>query len=165
MSKFNWSLKPLVFCARFFFGAPLEFVSSRHFGVMRFLIYFLGFFILLSNIMINGPRCFNAKKFEWTKNMETYSSVWKYFRKYPDTLLQFAVDVVFVMFWTTIPLIHIAILFSFIWTQNWTVLKMLFKEIHAQMKLDADFYRKCRRQCLVSLLFFILVAILYLAYN
>lgn len=154
MKQFDWSLKPLTFCASIFGGIPLHFNEKKKNFTISITFACL---IILSNLLINGPRGININKFKWMNDISDYDNSWLFFQQFPDALLQFVIDLTSIIFFVAIPLIHVIFLFSIVLSNSWEELVSLLKEIQNEMELTADFHQKCRQRCIIALLFVLLV--------
>ena len=154
--KFQWSLKPLTLITRVAVGVPIYFntnrIASKKSVGVYLLIIFIGIFIFLTNVLINGPRRINKEIFYWMIWIQNYDSPFTCFREIPDALLQFVVDVTFIMFFIVVPLMQFVFLFTVFWSRQWSDLVYILKRIENEMKLSEKFYRKCRNQCIIALL-------------
>ena len=159
--NFDWSLNPILLSMKFLAGAPVEItrVASKKSFASNCITTFLGFLILVSNILINGPRALNTNRFFWMKAVENFDSPFTFFRDFPDALLQFVVDVTTIIFFVVVPLIHFVFLVVLILSKQWTDLVLSLKDIETQMKLSEKFHLKCRKKCVVVLL--LLFSVIY----
>ena len=159
---FDWSLKPLIFCTQIFVGYPLNFSNKNTSKAIfsNFIIYLLGFVIFVSNLLINGPRGINVNNFNWMRKRLDYTSPYIFFREFPDAMLQFVVDATTIIFFVTVPLIHLIFIITVICSQKWADLLSVLQEIQNKMKLDEEFHRKIRRYCIFALLLLFFVSII-----
>ena len=160
---FDWSLKPLIFCTQIFVGYPLNFTNIKNSKTIfsNVIIYLLGSVICLSNLLINGTRGINVNNFDWmSERLDYYSSPYLFFREFPDAMLQFVVDATTIIFFVTVPLIHLIFIITVICSQKWADLLSVLQEIQNKMKLDEEFHRKIRRYCIFALLLLFFVSIL-----
>ena len=153
-SGFEWSFKPYFLCAKFFIGAPLGLNINK---TESFFVFLLGCFILLLNLVINGPRGIDVTKFEWMENIQFFYNGWLYFERFPDALLQFVTDVTFALFFISISLIPFVFLILVLLSRRWANLAKHLKKMHNEMNLSVEFYQKCRRRCLLVLFIIVLV--------
>ena len=154
-SGFNWSLKPLFYITRILIGAPSSLTQIYSIKSLLFLLF--GCFILLLNLLINGPRNIDIERFEWMETFQFFDNGWQYFEHYPEALLELVTDVTYIIFFLAIPLIHLIFLLKVFLSRMWTSLSASLQKIQIEMELNAEFHRKYRRRCLVALLFLILV--------
>ena len=155
--ELEWSFKPLTFVMRFVAGVPLHFTKNKPSITIRLLILLIGIFVLLFNAIINGPRGFGITRFCWMCNIGDYESPFLYFKDNPDAVLQFSVDVSFILIFVAVPLIHLVFMVTVLLSKNWTNMVASLKEIENKMEPSPQFYRKLRLYCLVALLHMILV--------
>ena len=157
---FDWSLKPLDFCARIFVGIPLDFGITNQSSLPTFLqIAFLLLAILniILNLLINGPRGIDIANFEWMEKIKEYDSPFIYFRENPDYLLQLVIDTTSIIFYLTVPLMHLVFLVTVFLSRKWRDLVEILQEIQNEVELNKEFHQKCRRRCIIALLLSFLV--------
>ena len=144
--SFSWSLRPLLYLAKFAIGCPLSFTRKSYYrSKLSSIFIFLGFFILVSNLVINnGPR--GICRFSKLKSTG-----------YSDGMLQLVVDFMLVMFFVAVPFIHLCFLVIVFWSPNWTKLLLSLKAIKKEMNLSKLFFIKCRKHSVIALLYFVLV--------
>ena len=164
MNSFSWALNPLLCVTTMFAGCPLSFTRNRFRSsksFVGFIFLCLSFFILVSHLIINGPRGIDITKFEWMdkllyKSLYITSHVF-FFKRYPDAMLQLVVDCTSIMFFAAVSLIHLVFIVVIFLRQSWTGLVRSLKAIENEMNLSKPFYQKCRRNCIIALLFLFLV--------
>ena len=156
--SFAWSLKPLSFVTLFTAGVPLTFSYKTIYSArIRFLFLLFSSFIVVSHLVINGPRGIDKSKFDWMKRRQEHESPFIFLKKHPDIMLQFVIDSTKTIFFASVLLIHIIFIFMILWSQSWSCLIFTLENIKKEMNLDECFYRKCRKRCIIALLFLILV--------
>ena len=156
---FAWSLKPLLWVARVVAGVSLNLKKERSIAGRLFFVIF-GLLIFFANFLINGPRGIDLKKFYWMEStIKEFESPYLFFKVAPDTMLQFVVDVTFICFYVTVPLIHFIFLLTILLSKQFTKLELVLHKIQTKMKLDEIFHQKCRRYCIVALLLLFLVGL------
>ena len=160
-TTFSWSFKPLVLVAKIAAWIPLNFSTKNRSSLMRILVtIFLGSFSLLAHFIVNGPRSINVGNFLWTKKIQEYDSPEHFFEYYPDAKLQLAVDTIQIIFFLALLFIHFILIVTMIaLTQKWKRLLRIVKKLRREMNLGEEFHRKCRRLCIIAVLFLLLVKI------
>ena len=161
--NFDWSLKPLIVCMKFVLGLNLGSQTSRF---ARFLVPLFGFFIILCNLVFNGPcsvtRAF-MKKMTFM-SADYYNSSYTLVKSEPYAMLELVSNSCTLLFFMSTPLIHFGFMAKVLLTQNWTKLWSLLLEIQRKMKLDPKFHRQCRRHCYGALALLVFVTNKYLKY-
>ena len=73
-------------------------------------------------------------------------------------MLQLAVDITQIFFFVALLLIHFILIVTMIArTRKWNRLVRILKKIRKEMNLGEEFYRKCRRFCIIAILLLFLV--------
>ena len=158
-NSFGWSLKPLEWIMRLTVGASIYFPNIKRSPISLSLVFLIGCFILLSNLLINGPRGINIQNFDWMKRIQNFENHFLYFKEYPDDILQFVMDVISICFFIVLPSIQIIFLLTRNYWSSFTRLITLLIKIKNEMKLSSQFYEKCRKRSIIALLTLILVRI------
>ena len=151
---FEWSLKPLDFITKFSVGFTFNVSNNTHVSI-RLILFAFGCFIILMNLLINGPRGLNINSFEWVEEIQNNER--PLFSFFPDALLQCVVDVTTTTFWVSISLIHIIFLTTVLFSRKWTDLMQSLVEIENEMQFSEEFYVKCRKHYTMALVIFLLV--------
>ena len=154
--SFGWSLKPTELMARFVVGAPIKF-NTKSFKPVDLISFLFGFFIFLANIFINGPRTINASNFDWMKETQHFDSLFLYFQKEPDAILQFVMDITSICFFVAVPLIQLICIITILLSPKFKDLLLKLKFIQQELNLSEKFHKKCRQRSIVALLIGILV--------
>ena len=156
-SDFEWSLKPLFLCMKFVLGLNLN-VTSRISVPFRLFFPIFGFFIIILSLTVNGPCGFYSyKRFNSENEYRKYgTSLENQHIKWEEklTLIQ---DLMRLPLFVSTLLIHLIFMANVILTKNWRNLCILLRKIQVKMKLDVKFHDKCRRYCVVGLLYLVLV--------
>ena len=156
-TKFQWSLKPIDIITKFIIGIDLHFSGKKSLSV-RLLCLFFAFFVVLSNFLINGPRGLKINSFEWMKNIQNYDNPHLFFSENPDALLQFVVDIVSIMLWVAVFLIHFLFLVTVLLSQKWNFLKEILELLeNDELAFTNEFYRKCLRRNVIAIFILLLV--------
>lgn len=157
--QLKWCLKPLTICTRFAAGVNLELSTKGSSGLVGSIwrISFLGFLILLSNLVFNGPRTI----FQPILNMKSILSIriesaWELVSTISGVLITFTYNTIQLILNSSVPVVHSAFILLTL-TSCWHEIIEIFSVIHHKMKLDATFYRKCRKSCQFAVILLILV--------
>ena len=146
---------------KFFVGVPFNFRNDKIHAKYHLGIFTFGFLIFLSNLLLNGPRGINIARFDWMNRKEGYRSPFIFIKDNPDAMLQLVVDSTSIMFFVSVLLIHLIFLLETIfWNRTWKELVCSLNYIQNKMNFSENFYRKCRRQCLLALLILLVVRLI-----
>ena len=148
-NSFNWSLKLLTWITRFSVGTSIDFTNNKR-RCIRFSVFCIGCFILLANILINGPRGINIAKFKWMEKIQHFESPFGYFKENPDDLLQFVIDIATIALFVAVSLIQIIFLVATYLSHNWILLASNLLIIKKEMNTSLEFQRNCRNRCIIS---------------
>ena len=156
-NSFDWGLMPLNFITKITVATPLGFTKkTKSFKAVVFFVFF-GWFIFLSNILINGPRGIDKANFDWMKNIKNFDSPFTYFKHNPDALLQFVVQVTSLCFFVSLPLIQIIFLATSFFGNDSNRLISILRLIKKELKLCTEFFQRCQRHSITAILTMILV--------
>ena len=153
--SFSWSFKPLVLIANISSWILLNFSTRKTSSLTRILVMvFLGSLSLLSHLIINGPRSINIANFDWMYMTQDFNSSNEFLKHLPDAKLQLAVDATQISFFVAFLLIHFVLIITVIaQTRKWKRLIRILKKIQKEMNLGDEFYEKCRKYCIIAILF------------
>lgn len=157
--SFQWSLKPLLFSLKFI-GVYLDGPISNRLSFMRIILPMFCIFVLVSNVLINGPQGFGmAHLKEKLNGLGKYDSPFIFFKSSPYALVILVKDIMCKFFFAAVPVIHLVFLATQLLTRKWTELWVILEKIQQKMKLDEIFHRKCRKQCFLAVFLLVLVSI------
>ena len=160
-ANFLWSLEPLTKSLHCL-GIPLTFRNGPPHKVFIVLVSLLGCGIILANLVINGPRCFESGSFKWMDDIQNFDSPFTYFERNPFGIVKLLKIISDMVFFLYVPFMHTAFVATLLFDQNWKKLLVILEKIRHEMKLNDEFYKKCRRQCYwgIFILILVLIAIL-----
>ena len=155
-TNFHWSLKPLTKILHCL-GIPLTFHNGPPRKVFIVLVPLLGCGIILANLIINGPRVFESGSFKWMEDIQKFDSPFTYFEHNPFGIVKLLKIISDAIFFLYVPFMHIAFVAKLLFGRDWKELLFILEKIRHEMKLDKEFYKKCRRQCYWGIFLLILV--------
>ena len=159
VKQFDWSFKPLTLFLKFL-GIPLNFSSNSN-RKTTICVSLLGCFIILANLVLNGPRGLEIKRFQWMQEISKFESPFLYFKAHPYGVIKLVKIMSDMIFFSYVPTIHIIFSMSAVlWSRNWTELILMLSTIQQKLKLSKEFYRKCHRQCIFAMFLLTLVQII-----
>ena len=158
-TKFQWSLKPLLFVSKCV-GLPLRWPSfSRNrpsfvAAIHLLLILIVCLIVLGANAFINRKRLIDFTDLkERLENISAFESPFVYFKANPHGLIVLINEMLDKFFFAAVPFIHLIFLITIAMTRNWTGLLNILEK----MKLDAQLHRKCRKHCIAATLVLLMV--------
>ena len=118
------------------------------------MVPILGISVALCNLAVNGP-CAVGRFLEDFKSY--YGNAFVMIANDPYALMDFVESVCMAGFFLATPLIHLTLMVNVLLTKNWTKLWLNLEKIQQNMKLNEEFYCKCRLHCFIILGLLILV--------
>lgn len=159
---FKWSLKPFLIVSNAL-GTPLD--LSKFSYRKRTLTLFLSVFILGWNLATNGPGMLNFEKLKKQLHFdEMFESPYIYMKAHPDGLITLTKRLMSAILFCYSPVVHVTFLVKLLFTRQWNHIWKILEHVENQMKLDGEFYRRCRKYCLLPILFLILASIVFAYY-
>ena len=155
-TKFQCSLKPLTFCINFV-GIPLNFSDKKPSRIVQVLVPLLGCFIIVANLIINGPRVFEPGILKWMEQIQNYNSSYTYFSYNPFGITRLVRIISNMIFFCYVPFLHLTFALTVLFGANWGELMFILQKIQQKMKLDEQFHRKLRRSCFSALILLVVV--------
>ena len=154
---FEWSLRPIFLCTKFVLGLNLN-ITSRVSVPFRLCFPIFGLLIIISSLAVNGPCGFYSyKRVDSEKYYRNYGTSLENQPLIWDEKLKLIQDLMRLPLFVSTLLIHLIFMSNVILTKKWRNLFILLEKIQMKMKLDVKFHEKCRRYCLIGLLYIVLV--------
>ena len=160
---FSWSLKPLTTFLQFA-GIPLTFSSTNKKKLTIIALFFL-LAIVSANLFFNGPRGIEISRFQFLERRDDYESSFTYLKENQFAIVKLVGIIADMAFFCYVPFIHVSFVAMILFDPNWKKLIGLLDKIQREMKLDEEFYRKCRRICMVSLFQLAVVSRFFFFFN
>lgn len=152
--NFHWSLQPLIVCMKFALGLNLDVVQESAFPI-RFIPAF-GFFVILGNLVINGP-CSFYSKIQFEREGHFYDSPFLRVSEQAFSLVSLIMELTGTILFLALPTIHIVFMINVLLKRNWKDLWVCLQKIQNEMSLNYIFHQKCRKVCFTAILFILLV--------
>ena len=156
MSNLHWSFNPLSMCLQFV-GIPLNWANKKKKKKkppIKVIVVLLA--IVLANFFINGSRGFEFGRFTFMEeiyyeNAPFNGSPYLYLKYKPFGIVKLVGIITEMVFFSYVPFVHVTFVATILFDHNWKTLIFLLDKIQHEMKLDEQFYQKCRRICFVVL--------------
>ena len=141
-----------------FVGIPLDW-STKKKKKKRLLIALIILVVIVSiNLFINGPRGIEIDRFKFMEKIydentdEFKDSGFLYLKFNRFGIVKLVTIIAEIFFFCYVPFVHVTFVAMVLFDPNCKKLIGLLDKIQREMKLDEEFFRKCRKMCFFAVL-------------